>query len=259
MAPKRRAAATASTARTGARQQEPQQPSRASKLAKQHNISSAQESEILEAFTLFSVRHPDFVGQVGESGVEGVLKRDDVRRCLIALGIQPSSSDLPSILETLDPTSTGFVPYGPFLGLAAIYLDDHSSNADSPSTSAVSSPPADLSEEDDYAAPASASKLKAKSGSTRKGKRKGNVQVVTDEEEVVAAYQLFTKGGTGPITLAHLRRVARELREEVSDEVLRDMILEANGESGGRGKDGWKRGVGVEEFENVMKRAGVFG
>lgn len=70
------------------------------------------------------------------------------------------------------------------------------------------------------------------------------------------AYHLFTKGTPGPITIAHLRRVARELREEVSDDVLRDMILEANG---GVGRDGVGKGVGIEEFEGVMKRAGVFG
>ena len=55
------------------------------------------------------------------------------------------------------------------------------------------------------------------------------------------------------ITIADLRRVARELKEEVSEEVLRDMILEANG---GRSV---QSGVGVREFEGVMRRVGVFG
>jgi hypothetical protein len=53
--------------------------------------------------------------------------------------------------------------------------------------------------------------------------------------------------------MAHLRRVARELKEEVSDDVLRSMIIEANG------NEGVGKGVGIEDFENVMKRAGVFG
>lgn len=76
-----------------------------------------------------------------------------------------------------------------------------------------------------------------------------------NEEEVRAAYKLFTHGGAGPITLAHLRRVAKELREDVPDEVLRDMILEANGGVKGKGKD--VGSVGLEEFESVMKRAGL--
>jgi len=71
-------------------------------------------------------------------------------------------------------------------------------------------------------------------------------------EEVGTAYKLFTKGSEGPITIAHLRRVARELKEDVSDEMLRNMILEANGGAG------LTRGVVVEDFQSVMIRAGVF-
>jgi Ca2+-binding EF-hand superfamily protein len=71
-------------------------------------------------------------------------------------------------------------------------------------------------------------------------------------EEVGTAYKLFTKGSEGPITIAHLRRVARELKEDVSDEMLRNMILEANGGAG------LTKGVAVEDFESVMIRAGVF-
>lgn len=68
-------------------------------------------------------------------------------------------------------------------------------------------------------------------------------------EEVRRAFTLFTKGEV--ITLEDLRRVARELREEVPEQVLRDMIREAKG--------GELGGVGIEEFEGVVRRAGVFG
>ena len=70
-------------------------------------------------------------------------------------------------------------------------------------------------------------------------------------EEVVKAYGLFTKGQERDITLHDLRRIAKELREDVPDNVLKDMIREATG--GGLG------GVGMEDFEGVMKRAGIFG
>lgn len=70
-------------------------------------------------------------------------------------------------------------------------------------------------------------------------------------EEVEKAYKLFTRGEERPITLADLKRVARELREDVPDSVLKDMLREATG--GGVG------GVSIEEFEGVMGRAGVFG
>ncbi|SPN98907.1 related to calmodulin [Cephalotrichum gorgonifer] len=71
--------------------------------------------------------------------------------------------------------------------------------------------------------------------------------------ELQEAYDLFTHGsGGGPITVAHLRRVAALLREEVGEDLLRDMILEANGGVG------VEKGVGKEEFDDVMRRAGVW-
>lgn len=73
--------------------------------------------------------------------------------------------------------------------------------------------------------------------------------------EVDDAFRLFTgaaDGVDGRITLAHLKRVAAVLKEEVDEAVLRDMILEANGGAG------VGTGVGREEFEGVMRRAGVW-
>lgn len=46
--------------------------------------------------------------------------------------------------------------------------------------------------------------------------------------------------------------MARDLKEDVSDGLLRDMIREANG------GDGISSGVTVEQFQDVMGRAGVF-
>jgi Ca2+-binding EF-hand superfamily protein len=80
-------------------------------------------------------------------------------------------------------------------------------------------------------------------------------QAESNIEEVNAAYRLFTHGGAGPITIAHLRRVAKELREDVPDDVLKDMILEANGGVKGKGREAG--GVNLEDFESVMKRAGL--
>ncbi|KAL4965508.1 EF-hand superfamily Ca2+-modulated protein [Aspergillus stella-maris] len=71
-------------------------------------------------------------------------------------------------------------------------------------------------------------------------------------EEVDVAFSLFTRGSDGPITIAHLRRIARELKEDVDDKLLRDMILEANGGSN------LSEGVSLGQFRDVMLRAGVF-
>ncbi|UNI19044.1 Hydroxyacylglutathione hydrolase [Purpureocillium takamizusanense] len=67
------------------------------------------------------------------------------------------------------------------------------------------------------------------------------------------AFRLFTNGDAdGPITLAHLRRVAAVLKEDVDEDLLKDMILEANGGAG------VARGVRVDEFDDVMRNAGVW-
>jgi hypothetical protein len=74
-------------------------------------------------------------------------------------------------------------------------------------------------------------------------------------DEVDEAYALFAGGhpdDVPAITIAHLRRVAAVLKEDVDDDVLRDMILEAN-EGAGVG-----HGVGKEDFDRVMARAGVW-
>ncbi len=74
----------------------------------------------------------------------------------------------------------------------------------------------------------------------------------TEAEEVEAALRLFTKGIDRAITIQDLRNVARTLKEDVGDDVLRAMILEANGGAG------VNSGVDKEGFREVMMRAGVF-
>jgi hypothetical protein len=49
-----------------------------------------------------------------------------------------------------------------------------------------------------------------------------------------------------------LKRVAKVLKEDVEEDLLKDMILEANGGAG------VGQGVEKDEFEGVMRRAGVW-
>lgn len=79
-------------------------------------------------------------------------------------------------------------------------------------------------------------------------------QGATHQAEVDEAFGLFTnhQEGGSAITLAHLRRVAAVLKEDVDEELLKDMILEANGGAG------VARGVRMDEFDEVMRRAGVW-
>ncbi|KAI5862800.1 calmodulin [Durotheca rogersii] len=82
---------------------------------------------------------------------------------------------------------------------------------------------------------------------------KGPADASAVSAEVDEAFRLFTGGADGaPLTLAHLKRVAMTLKQDVDEQLLKDMILEANGGAG------VARGVSRREFEDVMRRAGAW-
>lgn len=74
----------------------------------------------------------------------------------------------------------------------------------------------------------------------------------TKDEEVQTAYKLFTLGSDRSITFQDLKRIAGLLNQDVSDDVLKAMILEAN-----QGNE-VKSGVSLDQFREVLTRAGVF-
>jgi centrin-3 len=63
-------------------------------------------------------------------------------------------------------------------------------------------------------------------------------------EEVAKAFRLFDDDGTGRISLKNLRRVARELGENMSDEELQAMIDEFDKDGDGE--------ISAEEFYSIM-------
>ncbi|KAI1131994.1 hypothetical protein F5Y10DRAFT_27223 [Nemania abortiva] len=147
---------------------------------------------------------------------EGVIPTKDVRRAMVALGLPPSKPELKEFLEILDPDDEGHASYEPFLAICALKLHARD-EGDGP-----------------------------------------------DSAEVDEAFRLFTGAGAGTgsgsaaeadtqmLTLAHLKRIAMTLKQDVDEALLRDMILEANGGAG------VGRGVSRAEFEEVMRRAGAW-
>ncbi|KAF2148266.1 hypothetical protein K461DRAFT_297701 [Myriangium duriaei CBS 260.36] len=216
MPPKRRAPGKAPAARAPA--------PRRSRLAKEHNCSAAHEAEIRTAWALFSASDPSASTSKKKGSASAddlsdtVIPTRDVRKCLIALNAPPSSKEeLAEIVETLDPESNGSVAWEHFFAVAVMKVQ---------------------------------SRFEDEEMEDEEGEGDGAAGLA----EVRAAFRLFTRDEGQVITLAHLRRVARELREEVDEKTLRDMIREANGEGKASGAT-----VGIEEFADVMRRAGVFG
>ncbi|CAI9539867.1 unnamed protein product [Staurois parvus] len=76
-------------------------------------------------------------------------------------------------------------------------------------------------------------------------------EVVTDlildrdpQEEMLKAFKLFDDDDSGKISLRNLRRVARELGENMTDEELRAMIDEFDKDGDGE--------INIEEFISIM-------
>lgn len=193
-------------------------------------MTADQEAEIREAFDLFSIPDPDAPedrkgkkpASAAAATESAVIKTGDVRRCLVALGAWSANSDVGEIRSVLDSEGVGFVGFEAFFGYAAIKLNER------------------LEEDGD----------EDMDGDFQADEREAM------SEQLSEAFALFTRqdvsAGGGVIRLDHLRRVAKELREDVPDATLRDMIKEANG--------GSESGVvTMDQFQSVMQRAGVFG
>ena len=64
------------------------------------------------------------------------------------------------------------------------------------------------------------------------------------------AFRLFDDDETGFITLKNLRRVAKEIGENMTDEELQEMIEEADRDGDGQ--------VSEEEFLRMMKKTSLY-
>ncbi|AEO56208.1 hypothetical protein MYCTH_2300863 [Thermothelomyces thermophilus ATCC 42464] len=250
MPPRRRNPAAGASSAAAASSPASKSGARLSKLAKENDITAEEEAEIREAFSLFA--------EPMEGEKEGVMPIGEVRRALIALGIPPTSpAQLAEFTAALDPEDEGFATYEGFVGICALQLHARRDN-------------------DGY------------------GGYGGDGAEEAHRAELDEAYALFVGDRRGPdapaITLADLKRVAAllQLDEEsqqkqqqqqvggrgdsigglltgskgkagkgdvptvVTEELLRDMILEAN-DGAGVGK-----GVSKDQFDRVMRRAGVW-
>ncbi|XP_078049352.1 uncharacterized protein LOC144476376 isoform X2 [Augochlora pura] len=70
------------------------------------------------------------------------------------------------------------------------------------------------------------------------------------KNEVLKAFQLFDDDNTGKITFKNLKRVARELGENLTDEELQEMIDEADKDGDGE--------ISQEEFLRIMKKTNLY-
>ncbi|XP_051647813.1 centrin-2 isoform X1 [Manacus candei] len=70
------------------------------------------------------------------------------------------------------------------------------------------------------------------------------------KEEILKAFKLFDDDETGKISFQNLKRVARELGENLTDEELQEMIHEADRDGDGE--------VDEQEFLRIMKKTSLY-
>ncbi|KAK0159012.1 hypothetical protein PV328_009944 [Microctonus aethiopoides] len=70
------------------------------------------------------------------------------------------------------------------------------------------------------------------------------------KEEVLKAFRLFDDDDTGKITFKNLKRVAKELGENMTDEELQEMIDEADNDGDGE--------ISEAEFFRIMKKTCLY-
>mgnify|MGYP003940734605 FL=1 len=69
-------------------------------------------------------------------------------------------------------------------------------------------------------------------------------------EEIIKAFRLFDDDETGKISFKNLKRVAKELGENMTDDEIQEMIDEADRDGDGE--------VNEEEFFRIMKKTSLF-
>ncbi|XP_005386820.1 PREDICTED: centrin-4-like isoform X2 [Chinchilla lanigera] len=67
-----------------------------------------------------------------------------------------------------------------------------------------------------------------------------------EKEEILKAFKLFDDDNTGSITLNNIKRVAKELGENLTDNELQEMLSEADSDGDGA--------INEEEFLRIMKK-----
>ncbi|XP_003476823.2 centrin-4-like [Cavia porcellus] len=71
-----------------------------------------------------------------------------------------------------------------------------------------------------------------------------------EKEEILKAFKLFDDDNTGSITLNNIKRVAKELGENLTDNELQEMLSEADFDGDGA--------INEEEFLRIMKKTTLY-
>ena len=180
-------------------------------------MTEEQKQEIREAFDLF------------DTDGSGTIDAKELKVAMRALGFEPKKEEIKKMIADIDKDGSGTIDFNEFLEMMTAKM--------------VSiSPPTSASRHYFFecACPLSPFLLLT-----------GPFQSERDPmEEIIKAFRLFDDDETGKISFRNLKRVAKELGENMTDEELHEMIVEADRDGDGE--------VSEEEFIRIMKKTSLY-
>ena len=141
-----------------------------------------------------------------------------------ALGFEPKKEEIKKMISDIDKDGSGMIDFNEFLDMMTAKMvrgGRSQAAAGRPGPHTHTAPP--------HTAPRRAAQSEKDS-----------------KEEVLKAFRLFDADDKGKITFRDLKRVAKELGENLTDEELAEMIEEADRDGDGE--------VNEDEFCRIMKR-----
>jgi Ca2+-binding EF-hand superfamily protein len=175
-------------------------------------LTEEQKQEIREAFDLF------------DTDGSGTIDAKELKVAMRALGFEPKKEEIKKMISDIDKDGSGTIDFNEFLEMmtAKMVCFDALSHFD------VALP-------DEHFCIMLTCSLQSERDPM---------------EEIIKAFRLFDDDETGKISFRNLKRVAKELGENMTDEELQEMIDEADRDGDGE--------VSEEEFIRIMKKTSLY-
>ncbi|XP_072482447.1 centrin-2 isoform X2 [Notamacropus eugenii] len=175
-------------------------------------LTEEQKQEIREAFDLF------------DTDGTGTIDVKELKVAMRALGFEPKKEEIKKMIADIDKEGTGKISFNDFLAVMTQKMNQEAWN-------------------DLYHLRCLYTKIKARTWSFCGAEK-------DTKEEILKAFRLFDDDETGKISFKNLKRVARELGENLTDEELQEMIDEADRDGDGE--------VSEQEFLRIMKKTSLY-
>ncbi|MGH0126880.1 UNVERIFIED_CONTAM: hypothetical protein FKN15_032807 [Acipenser sinensis] len=191
-------------------------------------LTEEMKQEIREAFDLF------------DTDGSGYIDVKELKVAMRALGFEPKKEEIKKMIVEIDKEGTGKIDFNDFLAVMTHKMVAMRALGFEPKKEEIKKMIVEIDKE-----------------GTGKIDFNDFLAVMThkmvekdSKEEILKAFRLFDDDETGKISFRNLKRVAKELGENLTDEELQEMIDEADRDGDGE--------VNEQEFLRIMKKTSLY-